>query len=349
MNELGRRFPENPILRPSQLAPSSPGLEVVSLFNPGAFSFAGRIWLLVRVAERPVPEPGYLSTAVRGDSGEIELVRVRKDDPDLCDNDPSLFRYRGRTYCKMLSHLRLASSADGRRFVFEPMPRVGGAGALERYGAEDARVALIGGTYHIAYTSVGPDGFGVSCLTTRDWQRFESLGVLFPPQNKDVAFFEERIGGYYWALHRPTAWQSLLWLARSPDLRHWGGHSVLARPRPGCFDADKLGAGASPVRTAAGWLEIYHGVSRDATGCRRYQLGGLLLDLEDPSRVIARSPEPILSPTAEYERRGFLTNTVFTNGHVVEGDVLTVYYGACDSVVCGARFSIGEILASLRS
>ena len=78
-----------------------------------------------------------------------------------------------------------------------------------------------------------------------------------------------------------------------------------------------------------------------------YCLGGLLLDLEDPTRVIARSPEPVMEPTHVYEKRGFVNQVVFTNGHVVDGDTLTVYYGASDRVVCGARLSIRAVLDSL--
>ena len=73
----------------------------------------------------------------------------------------------------------------------------------------------------------------------------------------------------------------------------------------------------------------------------------LLLDLKSPATVLARSEQPIMEPIAEYEQVGFFGNVVFTNGHVVDGDELTIYYGASDSVICGAKFSIREILESL--
>jgi predicted GH43/DUF377 family glycosyl hydrolase len=71
------------------------------------------------------------------------------------------------------------------------------------------------------------------------------------------------------------------------------------------------------------------------------------MDLDDPSKIIARSVEPIMVPTEPYELSGFFGFVVFTNGHVVSGDELTIYYGAADEFVCGARFSINEILAQL--
>lgn len=113
--------------------------------------------------------------------------------------------------------------------------------------------------------------------------------------------------------------------------------------RSGHWDSERIGAGAAPIRTDAGWLAIYHGA--DANG--RYCLGALLMDLDDPQRVIARSDAPLMEPQASYELRGFYANTVFTNGHVIDGDRLLMYYGAADSSVCGAELSITDILATL--
>jgi predicted GH43/DUF377 family glycosyl hydrolase len=111
------------------------------------------------------------------------------------------------------------------------------------------------------------------------------------------------------------------------------------------WDSARVGAGATPIRTPAGWLEIYHGADEK----HRYCLGALLLDLEEPWKVIARSTEPIMETVAAYEQTGFFGNVVFTNGHLIHGDTATLYYGASDSVICGARFSIQEILQTLHS
>ena len=136
-----------------------------------------------------------------------------------------------------------------------------------------------------------------------------------------------------------------IWLAQSNDLEHWGKHRCIARTRRGMWDSVRVGAGASPIKTGEGWLEIYHGADED----NRYCLGALLLDLEDPSRVIARSEEPILEPVMAYEKNGFFANVVFTNGHIIEGDRITLYYGASDEFICGARSSITDILSTLKS
>ena len=164
--------------------------------------------------------------------------------------------------------------------------------------------------------------------------------------NKDCAIFEEKINGKFYALHRPSSPElggNYMWLAESPDGIHWGNHKCIAKTREGKFDSKRLGAGAAPVKTEKGWLEIYHG----ATENNRYCLGAILLDLEDPSKVIARSEEPIMEPIAEYEQTGFFGNVVFTNGHIVKDDIIQMYYGASDEFVCQADFSIKEILTHL--
>ena len=109
------------------------------------------------------------------------------------------------------------------------------------------------------------------------------------------------------------------------------------------WDSARVGAGASPIKTPEGWLAIYHGA--DANNC--YCLGAVLLDLEKPWKVLARSHEPLLSPTAAYEKTGFFGNVVFTNGHLVNGDEITMYYGASDEVICGAALSIEAILSDI--
>lgn len=111
------------------------------------------------------------------------------------------------------------------------------------------------------------------------------------------------------------------------------------------WDSARVGAGAAPIKTAQGWLSIYHGANAE----NRYCLGALLLDLHNPSLVLARSEQPIMEPTESYEITGFFGNVVFTNGHVVVGDVIHLYYGASDEVICLAQLSISEILLTLTS
>jgi predicted GH43/DUF377 family glycosyl hydrolase len=314
INDLAQRFRENPILRPQDIRPSVEGMEVTCLLNPGVFRFEDKTWLLVRVAERPAQVPGKTSFPILSPDGHLEVLEFNSSDPRLDLSDPRVI------------------TLDGRE--------------LETYGIEDCRVSKIDRTYYLTYTQVSDNGVGVGLRSTRDWNEFVQEGMIFPPHNKDCALFEERIGGSYYALHRPSSPElggNYIWLAESPDLVHWGRHRCLAHSREGFWDSARVGAGAAPIRTSAGWLEIYHGATKE----NRYCLGALLLDLNEPWRVLARSETPIMEPLAPYEQEGFFGQVIFTNGHLVSGDHLTIYYGAADSVICAARFSIQSILASL--
>ena len=348
MKDLAQRFPENPLMKPADILPSLTGMQVECLLNPGVFRFDDRTCLLLRVAERPEQKPGKTTFPVLDVAGKLKIVEFDNSDPKLDLADLRVINYDGKDYLTTMSHLRLVVSDNGVHFrECLGYPPLFGLGDLERYGIEDCRVAQIGATYYLTYTAVSEHGVGVGLRSTTDWREFRRHGMILPPHNKDCAIFSEQIGGKYYALHRPSSpWLggNYIWLAESPDLIHWGNHRCLIHARSGMWDSARVGAGAAPIRTSSGWLEIYHG----ADDSNRYCLGALLLDLDEPWKVLARSRDPIMEPVADYERTGFFGNVVFTNGHLVEGDTLTIYYGASDSMICGARFSINEILASLR-
>ncbi|MFZ5941155.1 MAG: glycoside hydrolase family 130 protein [Bacteroidota bacterium] len=337
----------NPILRPEDIRPSADGLKVECLLNPGVFRFKNKVWLLLRVAERPVQVEGKVSFPVLME-GRTEILTFSKDDPELNFSDPRVISYKGKDYLTTLSHLRLVCSDDGRHFSepegYSPLM---GEGEQERFGIEDCRVTALEDAYHLTYTKVSPEGVGVGYMCTKDWKEFSRRTMIFPPHNKDCAIFEEKHENMYLALHRPSSPEiggNYIWLAESPDLFHWGNHRCIATTREGSWDSVRVGAGAAPILTKEGWLEIYHGANEE----NRYSLGALLLDKNDPSRVIARSRDPLMIPEEEYEIRGFFGNVIFTNGHLVDGDTVTIYYGAGDEVICRAGLSINEIFNTLR-
>lgn len=347
MSDLANRSPYNPILSPADVKPSDENMVVECLLNPGAFTFNGKIGLLVRVAERTVQKEGYLSVPIYNDLGQLEVLDFQLDHPKLNAADARVISYEGIDYLTTISHLRLFWSEDGIVFREDPdYPALFGEGKYEAYGIEDCRVSQIGDTYYLSYTMVSSNGVGVGLRTTTGWKHFEKKGMIFPPHNKDCAIFEETINDVYYALHRPSSpalGGNYMWLAQSTDGVHWGNHKCIAKTRVDKFDSASLGAGASPIKTEKGWLEIYHGATEE----HRYCLGALLLDLKDPSVVLARSNQPIMEPTETFERQGFFGEVIFTNGHVVDGDVITIYYGAADEVVGMATFSIEEILHTL--
>ena len=346
---MANRFIENPILTTSDIQPSHPGLVVECVLNPGVFSFAGKTWLLLRVAERPVQKEGMISFPVMEADGSLRIIEFEKNDPNLDLSDARLLKYKKTTYLTTISHLRLVCSDDGIHF-YEPAnqpTKIFGQGSLEAFGIEDCRVSLIDGVYHLTYTQVSANGVGVGLMRTRDWVHFQREGMILPPHNKDCSLFEEKIGGQYYCLHRPSGIDiggNFIWIAASNDLVHWGDHRCILQTREGMWDSARVGAGAAPVKTDEGWLEIYHGADSN----HRYCLGAVLLDLDDPSKVLARSHDPLFEPVADYEKTGFFGNVVFTNGHLVNGDEVTMYYGASDEVICGAKLSIESILSELK-
>jgi predicted GH43/DUF377 family glycosyl hydrolase len=245
----------------------------------------------------------------------------------------------------------VARSTDGVHFDVEPTPAFQAATELEALGVEDPRITLLDGVYWINYTAVSHHGNATGLASTRDFRTFERHGIIFSPPNRDVTIFPERIGGRYAALHRPMPeglGEPSMWIAWSPDPLDWGHHLPVAAARRNTWDDLKVGGGAVPFRVNANgqdaWLAIYHGVTRTPL---TYSLGGLLLDIRDPSRVLGRSRDPILKPEAPYEREGFFAKVVFTCGVVDDGDNVRVYYGAADGVTAVADLSVKDILAGM--
>jgi beta-1,2-mannobiose phosphorylase / 1,2-beta-oligomannan phosphorylase len=350
MKDIAKRFAENPLLSPPDILPSTDGLEIACLLNPGVFRFDGKTWLIVRVAERPAQKEGVISFPILTEEGDIKIIGLAKDDPELNSDDARVINYKGTDYLTTLSHLRLLCSDDGIHFNEQPgYSSLMGEGKLQTFGIEDCRVSVLEEVYHLTFTAVSQNGVGVGLRTTVNWRDFHSHGMILPPHNKDCAIFEEKINGFFYALHRPSSVDiggNYIWIAQSPDCIHWGNHQCIVKTREGVWDSARVGAGAAPVKTKEGWLEIYHGANSD----HQYCLGAFLMDLEDPSKVIARTDVPIMVPTAPYELSGFFGNVVFTNGHIIQpdGDTITIYYGASDEFVCGADFSIKEIFSLLK-
>ncbi len=346
--DLAKRFKENPLLRPQDIKPSIDGMHVECLLNPGVFRYKEKIWLLCRVAERTMQDKKTIKVPVFNDKAEVEILTFSKDDPLLDDSDPRVIAYDGKNYLTTLSHLRLVCSEDGKNFREDSAyPPINGEGALEAFGVEDCRVTEMEDGFHLTYTKVSEVAVGVGYIFTRDWKTFERRGMIFPPHNKDCAIFDRKINGKNYALHRPSSPElggNYIWIAESPDLLHWGNHQCVAITRPGMWDSARVGAGAAPIETKEGWLEIYHGANK----ANRYCLGALLLDKENPAKVLARSEKPIMEPIMKYEQTGFFGNVIFTNGHIADDDTITIYYGASDEVICGAQFSVSEILKSLK-
>jgi len=295
-----------------------------------------------------------------GGAPRVVVAYLPANLPGLDLRDPRSIRYRNASgslrmanegyidFLAQISHLRVARSTDGVKFTVDDTPAIAPHTDMEEYGLEDPRATFIDGEWHITYVSVSRWGITTSLATTTDFRSFERRGVIFLPDHKDVVIFPEKIGGRYVALTRPMP-QSFsrifgIWIAFSEDLLAWGGHETLCLPRPDYWDELRTGASAVPFRVDDGWLELYHGVDRDS----RYAMGALLLDADDPRKVLARSAQPILEPLEPFERTGLFNETIFSCGHVeLGGGRIRLYYGAADSVVAAADFEVRDIVNSL--
>ncbi len=346
---LIKRSKSNPIITPDMVKPSRDGFNVDGTFNAGVIDCGGETVMLLRVAESaPSTAENEINVPVlveQPGSWEVTVKTFQRDDPRYDFSDARTIVLRedpSQSYLTSLSHIRVARSVNRIDFVVDDEALIFPDNHNEAYGCEDARITLIDDIYYVNYSSVSDFGISTSLARSTDFKQAEKLGVIFAPDNRDVCFFSEKINGYYWALHRPAPMhlgKPDIWLAKSPDLIHWGDHRMLVTCTDNDWEHMKIGGGAPMLKTDKGWLQIYHGVDRS----QRYCLGALLIDKSDPTRVIARAERPILEPTEAYEIEGFFGNVVFCCGAIIRDDVVHLYYGAADEVMALATFGLDEL------
>ena len=252
-----------------------------------------------------------------------------------------------------ISHLCAARSANGvDGWVIDPRPTL--EPDPERYpeelwGIEDPRITYLEDVqkYAIAYTAFSRGGPGVAIALTEDFVTFERFGLVMQPDDKDAALLPRRINGNYALLHRPAHDSgSHVWISYSPDLRNWGGHRLVLQARRGAWwDANKVGLSPPLIETPQGWLMLYHGVRRTASGSL-YRLGLALLDLEQPEVVLRRGTMWMFGPEEPYERSGDVGNVTFPCGYTLgqDGDTIFLYYGAADTCMAVAMGSVSRCL-----
>ncbi len=287
------RAKENPILIPSDLL-----WENMLVFNPGAIIVEEEVYLIYRAMGK---------------------------------NDP-------------ISRLGLATSRDGIHFERKKEPLYSGGGhPAESLGIEDARIVKIEDTYYLTYTAVSEEFRKedvyptkeniakkprIALSTTKDFKTFVDYDVIIPNLlGKNGSFFPKKTNGEYWLLFREGVGKT--YFAKSKNLTDWQDAKPIFEKRPNLWDSSRSGIGSPPIETEKGWLLFYHGFDQT----HKYGLGIMFLNLQNPLKILYRSPEPILEPVEDYEKYGYVNNVVFTCGAVEKDGLYYVYYGAADCVI----------------
>lgn len=252
------------------------------------------------------------------------------------------YRAQGVDY---VSRIGYAVSADGVHFNRLGGPILSPQGEWETRGVEDPRITYLAdeGRFIMAYTAYSPLGITPMFAESTNLITWRRIGPLVEGEdNKDHVLFPRKIGGRYVSFHRrPPA----MWIAYSDDLRQWGDFRVVMEPRPGNWDCSRVGAGGVPIETEGGWLVLYHGYDDEIV----YRFGACLLDLEDPTRVIARPRDFIMQPEEVWEFKGDVPHAIFSAANPVVDGTVYVYYGGADRVIGLATCALDELLAFARS
>ena len=263
--------------------------------------------------------------------------------------------YRAQGEKGGVSRFGYASSKDGFHIderlsepIYAPLP----GNEFELYGCEDPRLTLLGDRIYMCYSAIGElscmtsyaktiqvgmTSISVSDFLSHRWNWSSRIYPLPRVDNKNACLLPEKVGGKYVMYHRLPPH---IWISYADDLEHWYDLKILMSPQNE-WEYFKVGLGPSPIKTERGWLFIYHGVDNKL----RYRLGLAFLDLNNPSKVIWRSSEPILEPEEEFEKKGVIPNVVYSCGAVAIGDMLFIYYGAADTVICVATTKLSTILS----
>lgn len=215
--------------------------------------------------------------------------------------------------------------------------------------AYDPRLVEIEGTYYVVWcTDFGGAALGMGM--TKDFKEFVRLENPFVPFNRNGVLFPRKVNGNFLLLSRPSDSGHTpfgdIFLSESPDLVYWGKHRrVMKSGGSGWWQGTKIGAGPVPIETTEGWLIFYHGVSNTCNGFV-YSIGAAILDLENPSKVLYRTRDYILTPEKTYESTGFVPNVVFPCAtlHDSETGRIAIYYGAADTYVAMAYTNLDELV-----
>ena len=209
----------------------------------------------------------------------------------------------------------------------------------------DPRICPVEDEYYVVYCVGGDFGCRIAIGKTEDFKTIEHVSFPLHINNRNAVLFPEKINGEYVMLHRPqdTVQSGHIWITSSPDLKYWGPCRDIAQPEH-YWENKKIGPAAPPIKTDKGWLTVYHGVFPNCNGVN-YGGGVMMLDLENPSKVIGRCKDPILYVKEPYEMIGQVPNVVFPGAVIPEDDgTVKIYYGGADYVQCVATAKLDDLI-----
>ena len=223
------------------------------------------------------------------------------------------------------------------------------ANEMEEFGLEDPRITQIGDRYYITYVAVSRHGPATALASTTDFKTLDRHGIIFCPENKDVVLLPERVNGEYVALHRPLGDMPFcrpeMWIARSPDLVHWGRHEYLFAGA-GEWEDGRVGAGAPPIEVPEGGSKFIMEIvlQRSVGEVGAYCAGAMLLGERRSWAACSKSAAMrSCSRGADFENEGFVSKVVFPTGVVEEDDRLLIYYGASDKYCAMVEVSRDDV------
>lgn len=257
-----------------------------------------------------------------------------------------------------ITNLGLAFSKDGIKWQVEKEP-VWAIHDEEIHRIYDPRLTVIEGRYYLCFAADTKHGVRGGIAVSEDLKKFEILS-LSTPDNRNMVLFSEKINGKYVRLERPMPVYGHdrfdIWMSESPDMVHWGHSKLVLGAEHVPYCNDKIGPAAPPIKTEKGWLTLFHSVDIDETRGKngwedvwqkRYVIGIMLLDLNDPSKVIGMSKSPLMVPEIDIELKdGYRDNALFPCATVLEEDgALRIYHSAGDAVVRMATANVKDLIA----
>ncbi|MCD7823754.1 MAG: glycoside hydrolase family 130 protein [Oscillospiraceae bacterium] len=213
----------------------------------------------------------------------------------------------------------------------------------------DPRLLKIEDTFYMIWCQ---DGYGATLgiAKTTDFKKFVRIENPFLPFNRNGVLFPRKINGKYMLLSRPSDSGHTpfgdIFLSESYDMEYWGHHRhVMGISYNNWWEGTKIGAGAVPIETSEGWLLIYHGVANTCNGFV-YSIGGAILDINEPSKVLHRCSTYLLTPEEWYEERGFVPNVAFPCATLQDAETgkMAIYYGCADSYVGLAFTQVDDLV-----